>query len=343
MSSPDARVAEGDGLAPGGRGAADGAPGGRVAAERRIETTSEGRDTAAARPPRPPAASTDDSSSRSARSGTGAGGTLALLGNELATLFRRWRTWAMLAALALIPILIGVAIRIAGGSDSGRGPAFLDQITNNGLFVGIAAVTVAIPLFLPLTISVTAGDAIAGEASHGTLRYLLIAPAGRIRLLVVKYLSAAAFCFAATLTLVVVGTLVGWLLFPIGPVTLLSGGQVSVGEGLLRFLAVAAYVTVSLLGMSAIGLFLSTLTNVPIGAMAATSILAVAAQIVGAIPQLEALHPWLFTDRWLDFADLLRSPPVWDSFVENALLQGGYVAVFGALAIVRMVTKDVLS
>src|SRR3954470_14071519 len=87
-------------------------------------------------------------------------GTLQLLGNELATQFRRWRTWAMLAALALIPILLGVAIRLVGGSRPGRGPAFLDQITQNGLFVALAALTVAIPLFLPLTVSVAAGDAI---------------------------------------------------------------------------------------------------------------------------------------------------------------------------------------
>jgi len=270
-------------------------------------------------------------------------GTLQLLGNELATQFRRWRTWAMLAALALIPILLGIAIRLVGGSRPGRGPAFLDQITDNGLFVALAALTVAIPLFLPLTVSVVAGDAIAGEASHGTLRYLLIAPAGRVRLLLVKYLFAVAFCLAAATTVIVVGTLVGWILFPVGPVTLLSGAQVSVGEGLLRLLAVGAYVSVSLFGLSAIGLFLSTLTTVPIGAMAATAILAVAAQIVGAIPQLEAFHPWLFTNLWLDFGDLLRTPIVWDSFAENARLQGVYILVFGAAAIARFGTKDVLS
>jgi ABC-2 type transport system permease protein len=272
-----------------------------------------------------------------------ASGTLQLLGNELATQFQRWRTWAMLGALGLIPILLGIAIRLVGGASPGRGPAFLDQITNNGLFVGLAAMTVAIPLLLPLTVGAAAGAAIAGEASHGTLRYLLIAPAGRVRLLVVKYLAAAAFCVTATLTVVIVGTLVGWALFPVGPVTLLSGAQVSVGEGLLRLLAIAAYVAVSLLGLAAIGLFFSTLTTVPIGAMAATAILAVSAQIVGAIPQLEALHPWLFTDRWLDFADLLRSPIVWDSFAGNAVLQGAYILIFGAAAIVRFVTKDVLS
>ncbi|MFD4421304.1 ABC transporter permease [Agromyces sp. NPDC058484] len=280
--------------------------------------------------------------SRPARS-AGGGGIRSLLGSELRTLFRRRRTWAMLGALALIPILIAIAIIIAGPAPTGRGPAFLDQITNNGLFVGLTAMIVAIPLFLPLTIGVVAGDAIAGEASHGSLRYLLIAPAGRIRLLVVKYLAAAAFCAAATLTVVVVGTVIGWVLFPIGEVTLLSGTTVSVGEALLRFLAIAAYVAVSLLGMSAIGLFLSTLTTVPVGAMAATAILAVVSQILGALPQLEWLHPWLFTHYWLGLGDLMRDPVVWDSFTDNALLQAGYILVFGALAVGRFLTKDVLS
>lgn len=271
------------------------------------------------------------------------GGTVRLLGNELATQFRRWRTWAMIAALALIPVLLGVAIRLVGGSNPGRGPAFLDQITNNGIFVALAALTVAIPLFLPLTVSVAAGDAVAGEASHGTLRYLLIAPTGRVRLLLVKYISAVVFCLVATLTVVAMGVLVGAILFPIGPVTLLSGGEVPLAEGLGRMLVIAAYVTLSLCGLAAIGLFFSTLTSVPIGAMAATAILAVTAQIVGAIPQLDALHPWLFTNLWLDFGDLLRSPIVWDSFAANALLQGGYILVFGAAAIARFTTKDVLS
>jgi ABC-2 type transport system permease protein len=273
----------------------------------------------------------------------GGGGIRSLFGSELLTLFRRRRTWALLGALALIPILIAVALRFSGGPSAGRGPAFLDQITGNGLFVGVSSMVVAIPLFLPLTIGVVAGDAIAGEASHGTLRYLLIAPAGRIRLLIVKYLAAAVFCVAATLTVVVVGTLVGWALFPVGPVTLLSGATVGVGEALLRFLAIAAYVTVSLLGLSAIGLFLSTLTTVPVGAMAATAILAVVSQIMDALPQLEWLHPWLFTHYWLGFGDLMREPIVWDSFADNALLQAGYVVVFGALAVGRFLTKDVLS
>ena len=52
----------------------------------------------------------------------------ALLGSELALVFRRRRTWAMLGALAAVPILIAVAVRLTTGEDSG-GPAFLGSLS----------------------------------------------------------------------------------------------------------------------------------------------------------------------------------------------------------------------
>ncbi|TDW28523.1 ABC transporter permease [Cryobacterium psychrophilum] len=267
-----------------------------------------------------------------------------LLGSELSVLFRRRRTWAMLVSVALIPILLAVSVRLSSNElRPGQGPPFLDQVTQNGLFVGFTAMVVAIPLFLPLTIGVVAGDTIAGEAGLGTLRYLLVAPAGRVRLLLVKYLGAAAFCLVATLMLTATGALIGALLFPVGPVTLLSGDTISVAESLLRSLLIAAYVTVSLLGLAAIGLFISTLTDVPVGAMAATVVVSVVAQILDVLPQLSWLHPWLFSHYWLGFGDLLRQPIDLSSFASNAMLQGAYILVFGALAYGRFTTKDILS
>jgi ABC-2 type transport system permease protein len=268
----------------------------------------------------------------------------ALLGSEITVLFRRRRTWAMLVALALIPILLAIAVRLSSSTlEPGEGPPFLDRVTQNGLFVGFTAMVVAIPLFLPLTIGVVAGDTIAGEAGLGTLRYLLVAPAGRVRLMLVKYTGAALFCLVATLTLTVTGALIGAALFPVGPVTLLSGDTISVPESLLRSMLVAAYVTVSLLGLAMIGLFISTLTDVPVGAMAATIVVSVVAQILDVIPQLEWLQPWLFSHYWLGFADLLRQPLDLGSFGQNAILQLGYMAVFGAFAYSRFTTKDILS
>jgi ABC-2 type transport system permease protein len=269
--------------------------------------------------------------------------TGALLGSELGVMFRRRRTWAMLCALAAIPILIAVAVRVSSPVPAGRGPAFLDRVSQNGLFVGLTAMLVAVPLFLPLTVGVVAGDTVAGEAGLGTLRYLLAAPAGRVRLLLVKYAGAVVFAVVAPLVVALVGAGMGALLFPVGPVPLLSGDSIGAGEAFVRLLLVAAYLAVSLLGLSAIGLFVSTLTDVPVGAMAATVVLSVVSQVLDALPQLEWLHPWLFSHYWLDFGDLLRQPVAWDSFATNALLQGGYVALFGALAYSRFITKDVLS
>ena len=277
-------------------------------------------------------------------SGASGGPGLALLGSELSVLFRRVRTWAMLLALAAVPILIAVAVKLSSRDvPPGRGPLFLDRVSQNGLFVAFTALVVCVPLFLPLTVGVVAGDTIAGEANLGTLRYLLIAPAGRVRLLLVKYTGAVAFCCAATLIVAASGALAGVVLFPVGPVTLLSGDTIGVGEAAVRTLLIAAYITLSLLGLSAIGLLVSTFTDVPVGAMAATVVLAVVSQVLDNLPQLDWLHPWLFSHHWLGFADLLRQPMSWNSFGENALLQAGYVAVCGALAYAKFSNKDVLS
>lgn len=283
----------------------------------------------------------ESSAGKAAAPPRGAG--LSLLGSEIAVLFRRRRTWALLLALAAIPVLIAVAVRVSSAVPPGRGPAFLDRITQNGLFVAFTAMLVSVPLFLPLTVGVVAGDTIAGEANLGTLRYLLVAPTGRVRLLLVKYAAALAFCLAAPATVALAGAAIGAALFPVGPVTLLSGDVIQPPEAALRLLLIAAYLAVSLAGLSAIGLFLSTLTVVPVGAMAATVVLSVVSQVLDQLPQLEWLHPWLFSHYWLGFGDLLRQPVLWDSFASNALLQAGYVAVFGALAYGRFVTKDVLS
>ena len=268
---------------------------------------------------------------------------LGLLVSELALVFRRRRTWALLLALGAVPVLIALAVRFTSGPPAGRGPAFLDRVAGNGLFVALVGQLVCIPLFLPLTVAVVSGDTIAGEAGHGTLRYLLLAPVSRGWLLAVKYAGAAVFCVAAAATVALCGIGIGALLFPVAPMPLLSGDTIPLGESFLRLGLVAAYVAVSLLGLSAIGLFVSTLTDVPVGAMAATAVLAVASQILGQLPQLEWLHPWLFTHHWLGFADLLRHPILWESFRENALLQAGYVLVFGTLAYGRFATKDILS
>jgi ABC-2 type transport system permease protein len=264
--------------------------------------------------------------------------------SELRVMFTRRRTWAMLFAIAMIPILLATAVFLTADQISpGEGPPFLDRVTQNGLFTGFTAMLLAMPLFLPLTMSVVSGDTIAGEAGLGTLRYLLIAPVGRARLLVVKYLGTLVFALVGTFTLMIAGAIIGAILFPVGPVTLLSGDVIQIPEALGRMALVALYTTVSMMGMLALGLFISTLTTIPVGAMTGVLVASGVSQILDNLPQLAFLHEWLFTHYWLDFADILRQPIELSSFGSNLVLQLGYVALFGALAYGRLASKDILS
>ncbi|MFE6827966.1 ABC transporter permease [Streptomyces sp. NPDC057690] len=278
--------------------------------------------------------------------------TFGLLRSELLTTFRRWRTLALLGVLAAVPVLVGIAVKIetsdgssggrgGGGGGGGEGPAFISQVTNNGLFLVFTALAVTLPFFLPMAIGVIAGDSIAGEANAGTLRYLLVAPAGRTRLLLAKYATVMIFCLVATLVVAVSALTVGALLFPLGDLTTISGTRIGFGDGLLRALLIALVVAASLTGVAALGLFVSTLTSSGIAAMATTVGLLITVQILDQIPQLHALQPYFFSHHWLSFADLMREPVYWDDLEKNLGLQALYAAVFGSAAWARFTTRDI--
>ena len=270
------------------------------------------------------------------------GGFRRLLGSELRLVFRRKRNLALLAVLAGPPILIGLAVR-ASAPRPGEGPNFLGQITGNGLFLVYTALTVSLPLFLPLAVGVVAGDSISGEAGTGTLRYLLTIPVGRARLLLAKAIGVFVFSAAAVMVVVVSGLVTGALLFGLHDLTLLSGDTVSLWNGLARTLGVAAYVITALLGLIAVGMFVSTLTEVPIAAMAATVAATIIVEVLDAVPQIGSFRSVLFTHHWLGFGELLRPGVDVGSLTSWSLLQVAYVAVFGALAWARFTTKDITS
>ena len=226
---------------------------------------------------------------------------------------------------------------------SGQGPGFIGRVTGNGLFLVVASLFLCLPFLLPLTIGIASGDAIAGEASAGTLRYLLTVPVARGRLLAVKAVGALTFAAAAVLAIAVVGIVAGAAYFGLRGITLLSGTTVPLGDGILRIAAVVVYVGLSMTGLVAVGLFFSTLTEVPVGAMAATVVTAIVCGVLDQLPQLHTIAPALLTHHWLDFAEFLRLEPDWGVLGQGLALQAAWVAIFGALAWSRFTTADVSS
>jgi ABC-2 type transport system permease protein len=256
-----------------------------------------------------------------------------LLRSEVRLIGGRRRNQMGLLVLALVPIVLAISVKVSSRNARG-GPDFLDSVTSNGLFVPLAALGVEMGIFLPLAISMLAGDAVAGEANLGTLRYLLTVPVSRTRLLVVKYASLCIGALWGVATVAVAGAVIGVALFGTGPLTTLSGSQLEFPAALGRVLLVV---------LGAVGLFISTLTEQPIAATIALMIFTILSWILDAVPQLEWLHPWLIVHEWLSFADLLRDPPLWDNVLRGLGVDAVYAAVFWLLAWARFAGKDVTS
>ena len=264
------------------------------------------------------------------------------LASEMRIICGRRRNIAGLGVLAVVPVVLAIAVKLSSPG-SGGGPDFVSAITGNGLFVAFAALALELPIFLPLAVSVVAGDSVAGEANIGTLRYLLTIPAGRTRLLAVKYLAIVIASLIAVLVVAGVGTVMGLALFGGGPMTLLSGSQTSMAGGVLRLLLACLYLTAQLAALGAIGLFVSTLTEQPIGATVAIVLVNVMMFVLDSISQLSWLHPWLLTHWWTAFGDLLRDPMATDNIGRGLLTAAVYAGFFWLAAWARFSSKDVTS
>src|SRR5581483_1861876 len=242
------------------------------------------------------------------------------------------------AVTAVFPLVIGIALRLSsprtqGGN--GAGIAFFDSLAGNGVFLTFIALSSLLILVLPVVVAVVAGDSVAGEAGYGTLRYLLAVPAGRTTLLAVKYGAIVTFGLAATFIVSAVALVTGAALFPVGPVTLLSGTTVSLAAGLVRLVFVTLYVAAAMAALGAIGLAISTLTAHAIGAIAALMIAVVASEVVDQVPQLAAAGPYLPTHWWLSFDSLLRAPVDTSTLLRGLASFAVYAVLFCSFAWAR--------
>jgi ABC-2 type transport system permease protein len=264
---------------------------------------------------------------------------------ELTKLLRRPRTWVTIAALNALPTLVAILLAVTSlGPRPGTGPPFLSAVLNDGTLFPLAALGIVLPLFLPVAVAVVGGDAIAGEVQSDTLRYLLVRPVSRLRLLVAKLVSVIAFVVIATLAVAAVGYVEGRLLLGDAPATgvvSVSGTTLTQTEMLERTLLAFGYVILAMLGVAAIAVFLSTLTDSAVAAALGTIGFLVASTVLLGLDAAESLRPYLLTRHWLAFVDLFRDPIRWHDVVNGVLAQLAYLAVFAGAAWANFATKDI--
>jgi ABC-2 type transport system permease protein len=266
---------------------------------------------------------------------------------ELLKMLRRPRTWVTIALLNALPTLVAVLLAVTDlAPRPGEGPAFLSAVLSDGTLFPLAALALVLPLFMPVAVALYAGEAVAGEAQAGTLRYLLVRPVGRTRLLVAKLVSTVSFVLLATVCVAVIAYGVGILLLGDGSgtaVTGVSGTSLSSAELVQRTVLSVGYVSLSMLGVAGLALLLSTVSDSPLAAALGALAFLIASTVLLTLDAARALRPYLPTRYWLAFVDLFRDPIVWRDLERGVLLQAVYVVVFLGIAWANFSTKDVTS
>jgi ABC-2 type transport system permease protein len=289
---------------------------------------------------------TDVVPSATAPSGTVAAGPVVaplrrLLGAEVRWVLRRPRTLVLLGVFALIPVLMAIGVSVADRR-AGPGRGLIGAVAGNGLVLPVAAMTVSLTLLLPLAVAMAAADAIAGEVAAGTLRGLLLAPVGRLRLVVVKAFGVLVVAVAAVVAIAVVGVLAGMLVVggPTAQLITLSGTTVGFGDALGRVALVAVWTIGQLAAVGAVALAVSAVTEHPLVVLAAVLGGLIVFGVLGAIPALDWLQPYLLTSGWSAGVDALRDPLPLDGMADATLRALCYLVAGGGATVATMLRRD---
>jgi ABC-2 type transport system permease protein len=267
---------------------------------------------------------------------------------ELRKLVLRPRTWISIVMLCLLPTVVAVFLAVTGiGPRPGEGPTFLAAVLSNGQLYPAAALGIVLPIFLPIAVAVVAGEAVAGEAATGTLRYLVARPVGRTRLLFAKLVAVATFTTLAVVAVAGSGYVAGVTLLGTGDLavatTTVSGTPLSSGQLTWRTVLMVAYIGFSMLGVASVALFGSTLTDSPLAAALGGLAVLVGSTVLVGLDAAQSVRDWLPTRYWLAWVDLFRDPILWPDVGRGVLVQALWTGVLLAAAWANFATRDITS
>jgi ABC-2 type transport system permease protein len=269
----------------------------------------------------------------------------------------RPRTFVALGALAVFAVALGVSLELsgAGGAEPVGDIPLLLVPTASPFVLPLIALSSTMKFFLPLAVSVFAGEAVAGEARWGSLRYVLARGVSRARFLASKAAVAALLSVTAVALVPAVALLVGLVMSGWQPLPAVDGGASTPlrevravfppEAALVRLAAGTVYVAAGMTSVFAFAFFLSTVTARPLVAVAGGVGLTILSRVLNAdyLPGVAALSPYLpnnDVDLWLH---LFQQPAQTDGMIRFLVLQATYTFAFLALAWWWFARHDVLS
>jgi ABC-2 type transport system permease protein len=275
---------------------------------------------------------------------------------ELVKQIRRVGYWIVLGTLGAVAVAVTVIIAATSASVPERLGDSGSVVPNaSGFTMSVISLNALLLFLIPLAVAIFAGESVAGEASWGSLRYVLARPVSRLRVLAAKVVVAAGFALAAVVVVAAVGLVGGIAAFGWHPLSVIDLQHATpFASGVTTFAPGAALARVGLATLIVAGTMVSTfcfailcsvLTDRPFAAVAGGVLLTFVSRALYNVPGLHALSPWLpATDSGTGlWTQVFFQPVDAGSLRHLAVVQSVYGAVFLVGAGLYFTRKDILS
>jgi ABC-2 type transport system permease protein len=193
----------------------------------------------------------------------------------------------------------------------------------------------------PLITALVAGDIVASEDHNGTLKTILTRSVERGQVFAAKMLATATYAIAAIALTGTVAVVAGSLASGFNPLPTLSGTTISASRALVLVGASLLVYLMPILAIAAIGLLLSTVFRNSAAAVVGTLMASLMLQLVGILPGLEGLRPYLLSTQFEAWQGLLRQPADWAPIVRAAWVCALYAVPSLAAALLVFLRRDV--
>lgn len=275
-----------------------------------------------------------------------------LLWAEIIKTFLKKRTYlGILIVLIVIP-LVEVAMNVEGGGWLKRATRnlandfFILGDLFNGWFIAYQVMMV-LWIHVPLLITFVAGDMLAGEATAGTYRLLLIKPVSRTKILFTKYLATIVYVifFVAFLGAVSVGLAIA--LAGTGDLVVLQRGilVLTADDVAWRFIVAYILAVAPMLTVATIAFFISSFVENAIGPIVATMGIIIVFTVLSVLPveSLEGIREYLFSYHMVVWQKIFTDPVNWHGIFASLINLGFYTVASLVGAWIVFTRKDILS
>jgi ABC-2 type transport system permease protein len=258
---------------------------------------------------------------------------------ELRKLRSQKRTYLGLGAAALVPLIFIVALLSSSGGP--EDVPFGRYVRETGLAIPLVGLLFSSIWLFPLITSLVAGDIVASEDNHGTLKTILTRSTERWQIFAGKLLAAVSYAFVALVIFVGVGLVIGGLIWGFDPLPSLSGTRIGAGKGIVLIAAAGLAYFVPMIAIAAIAMLLSTVTHNSAAAVVGTLILSFMMQLLAVISGLGFMRPYLLSEQFNAWQGFLREPTDWAPIVHAAWVSACYAVPATLWALLAFLRRDV--